>query len=369
MHGQAVTKINVDNQTTATSVNFQPSNATNSTGSATTSTAKASREIILAAGAPHSPQILQLSGIGPKELLSGLGIRTIVDLPGVGQNFQDQASMFMSYSYSNFPYPTPDWLNTNASWTAEQLAIYYKNRTGPMTIPYISGSIVAFLPLQNITNPQAIISSATAVNLTSLLPEDVDPSILKGYTFQSNLIINLFNSCHATVQEVAFGGGDTVPIAMLKPLSRGTITINSTDPFAAPVFNYGTFSHPTDLEIAVQALKKTREWMNSAPMQEIRATETFPGANITSDADIAASIRTFASSTWSHPSGSCSMMKEEFGGVVDSELRVYGVEGLRIVDASIMPMIPGSHISSTVYAVAEKAADIIKGTEGRKTHG
>ena len=369
MYGQAVTKINVDNQTTATSVNFQPSNATNSMGSATTSTAKASREIILAAGAPHSPQILQLSGIGPKKLLSGLGIRTTVDLPGVGQNFQDQASMFMSYSYSNFPYPTPDWLNTNASWTAEQLAIYYKNRTGPMTIPYISGSIVAFLPLQNITNPQSVISSATAVNLTSLLPEDSDPSILKGYTSQSNLIINLFNSSHATVQEVAFGGGDAVPIAMLKPLSRGTITINTTDPLAAPVFNYGTFSHPTDLEIAVQALKKTREWMNSAPMQEIRATETFPGANITSDADIAASIRTFASSTWSHPSGSCSMMKEEFGGVVDSELRVYGVEGLRIVDASIMPMIPGSHISSTVYAVAEKAADIIKGTEGRKTHG
>ena len=271
--------------------------------------------------------------------------------------------MFMSYSYSNYPYPTPNWLNTNASWAADQLAIYFKNRTGPMTITYESGSIVAFLLLQNITDPQSIISSAAAVNLTTLLPEDIDPSILKGYSIQSNLIINLFNSSQATVQEVAFGGGDTIPIAMLKPLSRDSITLNSTKPHAPPVFDYGTFSHPADLEIAVQALKTTREWMNSAPMQEVGTKETFPGANITSDADIAASIRAFASSTWSHPSGSCSMMKEEFGGVVDSELRVYG---LRVVDASIMPMIPGSHISSMVYAVAEKAADIIKGTEGRK---
>ena len=276
--------------------------------------------------------------------------------------------MFMSYSYSKYPYPTPDWLNTNASWKADQLAIYYQNRTGPMTIAYESGSIVAFLPLQNVTtNSQSIISSATDVDLASILPKDIDPSILKGYSAQRDLIIDLFKSPHATVQEVAFGGGDTVPIAMLKPLSRGTVTINSTDPFAAPVFDYGTFSHPADLEIAVQALKKTREWMNSAPMQEVGAKETFPGANITSDADIAASIRTFATSTWAHPSGSCSMMKREFGGVVDSELRVYGVKGLRIVDASIMPMIPGTHTSSTVYAVAEKAADMIKAAQGRST--
>ena len=363
--GRTVTKINLDKQKTATSVNFLSRNATISRGRPTSGTAKARREIILAAGAPHSPQILQLSGIGPKNLLSSLGIRTLIDLPGVGQNFQDQAAMFMSYSYSKFPYPTPDWLNTNASWKADQLAIYYKNRTGPMTIHYFSGSIVAFLPLQNITtNSQSIISSATDVDLTSLLPKDIDPSILKGYSAQRDLIIELFKSPHATVQEVAFGGGDTVPIAMLKPLSRGTITINSTDPFAAPVFDYGTFSHPTDLEIAVQALKKTRDWMNSAPMQEVGAKETFPGANITRDADIAASIRTFATSTWNHPSGSCSMMKKELGGVVDPELRVFGVRRLRVVDASVMPMIPGTHTSSSVYAVAEKAADIIKAAEG-----
>ena len=89
-------------------------------------------------------------------------------------------------------------------------------------------------------------------------------------------------------------------------------------------------------------------------MQEIGTAESYPGANITNDDDIAASIRKFATSTWSHPSGSLSMMKREYGGVVDSKLRVYGVNRLRVVDASIMPLIPGTHTSSTVYAVAEK---------------
>jgi len=228
---------------------------------------------------------------------------------------------------------------------------------GPLTIPYFSGSIVTFLPLQNFSsNYKQMIQTAAAVNLAPLLPADADPSILAGYRAQRDLILNQYASPQATVQETAFGGGNTVPIAMLKPLSRGYILINSTDPLAPPVFDYGTFMHPTDLDIAVQALKKNREWMASKPMQEVGAVETVPGANITTDTEIAAAIRTFASSTWAHPVGTLSMMKKEFGGVVDSKLCVYGVQGLRVVDASIMPLIPATHTSSTVYAVAEKVS-------------
>lgn len=224
-----------------------------------------------------------------------------------------------------------------------------------MTIPYYSGSIVAFLPLQNMTSRyQDIVASAAAVNVTSLLPAGIDSSIVAGYEAQRSLLLDLYRSTHAAVEEVAWGGGDTVSVAMIRPFSRGSIMINTTDPTAPPVYDFGTFSYPTDLTVAVESLKKVREWMASGPMQEVGAVETYPGLNVSSVEQIAASIRTFATSSWQHPTSSCSMMKREWGGVVDPELRVYGVKGLRIVDASVFPMAIGGHTSATVYAVAEK---------------
>ncbi|KAI7243958.1 GMC oxidoreductase [Hortaea werneckii] len=361
--GHAVSKINFD-RFTARSVDFIRSNTTTNSSKNPISNVRACREIILAAGAPYTPQILQLSGIGPRNLLEGLNIETIVDLPGVGGNFQDQPTMFMQYTYSNYPYPSPEWLITNETWTNEQLSLYYQNRTGPMTMTYFSGTLVAYLPLQNMTgDSERILRSASNVNISSLLPTDTHPAVLAGYQAQTKILLERYRSTHTTVQEVAFGGRDSVAVALLKPLSRGSIKINSTDPSKTPLVDFGTFSHPTDLAIAVEAIKKTREFMTSAPMQETGAAEILPGANITSDDEIATAIRNLARSTWQHPTSSCSMMRRELGGVVDPTLKVYGVEGLRIVDASIMPIIIGSHTSSTVYAVAEKAADIIKAAQ------
>lgn len=274
---------------------------------------------------------------------------------------------------SKYRFPTPDWIITNASWAAEQLQVYRENRTGrsyqcvlmlkmtdgtslgPMTIPYFGGSAVAFLPLQNITTDyQNVIKSASATDLTSLLPSNIDSTITAGYKAQSKILLDLYNSPHAAVEEVAWEGGNTVCVAMIRPLSRGSIQINTTDPTKPPVFDFGTFSHPTDLQIAIRAVKKVRDWMASPPMRDIGAYETFPGTNISSDGEIADAIRQAAVSSWQHPTSTCSMLKRELGGVVDSKLRVYGVKGLRIVDASIFPMAVAGHTSSTVYAVAEK---------------
>ncbi|KAI5198035.1 glucose-methanol-choline oxidoreductase [Aureobasidium subglaciale] len=353
--GHIVTKINFSRDKRAVSVDLI-SRETNKTD-----TIRADREVILAAGAARSPQILQLSGIGQKKILSGLGIKTVVDLPGVGMNFQDQPTIYLQFSFSNYTFPTPDWMFSNASWVAEQLELYYENRTGPITIPYLGGSSVAFLPLQNTTtNYRSIISSSAAVNLSSLVPASTHPSILSGYIAQSKLLQSLYKSPYAAVAEIAWEGGNTLPVAMIRPFSRGSIYINTTDPTAPPVIDFNTFSHPTDIAVAIASIKKVRDWISSPAMQALGAVETFPGANISSDGQIEAFIRNAATSSWQHPTSTTAMMKKELGGVVDAKLCVYGTKGLRIVDAGIFPMAVAGHSSSSVYAVAEKAADIIK---------
>jgi choline dehydrogenase-like flavoprotein len=226
-----------------------------------------------------------------------------------------------------------------------------------MTIPYFGGSSVAFLALPNVTSDyQNIVTSASEINATTLLRSDAHHTVIAGYETQLKILLDLYKSPHAAVEEVAWEGGNTVCVAMIRPLSRGSILINTTDPTKPPVFDFGTFSHPTDLHVATEALKKVRDWTASAPMQEIGARETYPGRNISSDHDIAQAIRQGAVSSWQHPTSTCSMLKRDLGGVVDSKLRVYGVNGLRVVDASIFPMAVAGHTSSTVYAVAEKVS-------------
>jgi choline dehydrogenase-like flavoprotein len=226
---------------------------------------------------------------------------------------------------------------------------------GVMTIPYFGGSAVAFLPLQNVTSAyHDIITSASATDLTSLLPTNIDRTIVAGYKAQSAILLDLYKSPHAAVEEVAWEGGNTVCVAMIRPLSRGSTLINTTDPSKPPVLDFGTFSHPTDLAVAVAAVKKVRAWMASGPMQDVGAVETFPGADVASDEAIISALRQAAVSSWQHPTSTCSMLKKELGGIVNSRLRVYGVEGLRVVDASIFPLAVAGHTSSTVYAVAEK---------------
>jgi choline dehydrogenase-like flavoprotein len=225
-----------------------------------------------------------------------------------------------------------------------------------MTIPYLGGSTVAFLPLQNITPQYHAMITSTSVNVSSLLPPSTHRSIISGYMAQAKLLQPLYSSSHAAVAEIAWEGGDTLPLAIIRPSSRGSININTTDLTAAPVIDFNTFSHPIDMAVAIASVKKIRVWASSPPMQAIGTVETFPGANVSTDAQIEEAIRNAATSSWQHPTSTTAMMKREWGGVVDAELRVYGTKGLRIVDAGVFPMSVAGHSSSSVYAVAEKVS-------------
>ena len=249
--------------------------------------------------------------------------------------------------------PNVEMLKTNETYAAEQLALYWESREGPYSLAHDGGNTVAFLPLQNLTSKyQSIIDRATSQFLDAT-DEGIDPVTL-GYLAQREITLRLFASPKASVSEFAWNGSPVLPITILKPLSRGSILINSTDPFTQPLVDFGALTDHTDIEIMIETIRKARELMASPAMQELSPIETVPGADLTSDAQLEEVLRAQAQPTYSHPCCTCSMMRREFGGVVGPDLKVYGVSGLSVVDASVMPLNPATHPSSTVYAVAEK---------------
>lgn len=156
------------------------------------------------------------------------------------------------------------------------------------------------------------------------------------------------------VQESAFGSAPSLGVALQKPFSRGVININSTDPFANPVVDYRVLSNPVDLDIFVEMIKTNRKLFTMPALVGLVPLLDNPPPSAKSDDEIKAAIMANIVPTFAHPSSTCSMLKLEHGGVVDSSLRVYGISNLSIVDGSIIPMTPATHLSSTIYAVAEK---------------
>ena len=152
---------------------------------------------------------------------------------------------------------------------------------------------------------------------------------------------------------------------MEKPLSRGSITLNASNPLGPPIVDYNTLANPVDGLMAVAMLNFTRRYFATPIMSTLGPVEVSPGANYTSTEQILAIFKAgVLTPSFAHPSCSNPMMPEMYGGVVSPELLVYGVERLSVVDVSTMPIIPATHLCNTVYAIAEKAADLIK-----KRHG
>ncbi|KAK2024773.1 GMC oxidoreductase [Colletotrichum zoysiae] len=326
-----------------------------------------SENIILAAGAVNTPRILQLSGVGPKRLLSSLGIDVVVDLPGVGANFQDHPAIFMVYDFKNDTALNPT-LMSNETFYNRSWAEYRANRTGPHSHSW--GNKVVFTSLKDLdpVNYQTIAEAVSKQEPLQHLPRVYaeNPALVEGYLQQRNVLKEQFLNPKAGVVEFTFGGAENIPVALQKPLSRGTISINSTDPdpSIAPLIDFNTISNPVDTALLVRAVAKARAFMSSPSVRPLGAVELVPGLGVSSDAQIEAVMKeSWLASSFDHPVGTAAMMPRDWGGVVDSNLSVYGVEGLWVVDASIMPILPAAHTQATVYAAAEHAADIIRGFE------
>jgi len=313
----------------------------------------ATREVIISAGAIHSPQLLKLSGVGPAEELQSLQIPVAVDLPGVGTNLQDHYLVSVSYPYQNQSYMTSSRVAANATLMNQAEAEYYASRTGPWTSGPPDGD--AFPPLLAITNgSSAIVDAASTQSATTFLVNNSDSTVTTGFNAQRQLLVNALRNSSRAAYELLNTNYGSFSVANMRPFSRGTITLKSSNPFQPPLIDPRYGSNPVDLEVLLAAILFNRQILATEAMQILQPKQLVP--TLSADNDTIMGIIRKGIQTEYHPSCSCPMLPLSMGGVVDPNLLVYGTQNLRVVDASIMPMIPASHLQAVMYGIAEKVS-------------
>jgi len=227
------------------------------------------------------------------------------------------------------------------------------NRPGPLTLNLNTG--FTFLPLDTIhSSPASFHKKLAAQPADAYLAANLDDTLLKGYETQKDILGRLYKSPDSTVLESPFGGVCSRTSILLKPLSRGHVHLNASDPYGEPVVDFRVYTNPLDFEVSIESIKYTRRYFKSSLFEPLKPVESAPGPNVTDYEGLLAHVRKTAGPSSYHASGTAAMMPRELGGVVGPDLMVYGLKGVSVVDASIQPLIPAAHLTATVYAVAEK---------------
>lgn len=232
------------------------------------------------------------------------------------------------------------------------------NRTGPYSIAL--SNLAGWLPLTAVSpKAEELATKLESQDFASLLPADADTTVVAGYEAQMKLLAAQMRSKDTAFTRVMLQPeqGSQGPVAM-QSFSRGSININTTDPWnTEPVIDYRALTNPVEVDFFVEGIKFVRRYnFETSLADKFAPVEYTPGANVTSDADLKAYVASALSPTDYHPVGTSAMMPLELGGVVDQTLRVYGVKNLRVVDASVMPMVPSANTCQPTYALAEKVS-------------
>jgi choline dehydrogenase len=288
--------------------------------------ARAAGEIILAAGAIGSPQILGLSGIGKHEWLAPLGINTLINRPGVGSNLQDHLQQRAIFKVSNVK--TLNQTYHSLIGRALMGADYALRRRGPLTMaPSQLGIFMRSDPAQSRANIEFHVQPLS-------LDKFGDPL----HTFPAMTL----SACN------------------LRPSSRGTVRLRSADPFAPPLIAPNYLSTPEDRNVAADAIRATRRIMAQPALQRFNPVEILPGPKVGDDTEALAAAAGDIGTTIFHPVGTARMgLATDSGAVVDARLRVHGIERLRVIDASIMPTITSGNTNTPTAMIAEKGARMI----------
>lgn len=287
---------------------------------------RAAREVVLSGGTFASPQILMLSGVGPADHLREMGIASVADLPGVGAGLQEHPLVPMGFS-ARRPFRFSQRLR------ADRLALsvlqwLLTGRGAPSSVPI---SCVGYYKSR----------------------PDLERPDLETVFMATNMAAQVwFPGWRAPAPDIL-----TTLNVLLYPASRGSVRLRSADPLAPPRIQYNFLQDPDDLSRLRQALRWTRDFVRQGALADHVGDEVFPGAALDADAALDAYIRQTVT-TGQHPTSTCRMGVGE-GAVVDPELRVHGVDGLRIADASVMPTLIGGHTNAPSIMIGEKAADMI----------
>ncbi|MGJ8678937.1 GMC family oxidoreductase [Paraglaciecola sp.] len=286
----------------------------------------ATKEVLLSAGAINSPQLLMLSGIGPKNHLQQHNIPVEHELPGVGQNLQDHLDIIIQHkcksrdSYAVMPALIPRYIRAAFNFVFNKKDLLTSN-----------------------------IAEAGGFDTTQYAKEIADiqyhflPAVIKDHG-----------------RATAWGYGFSLHVCDLYPKSRGEIKLNSSNPAKPPSINPNYLTDPADVKVLIAAVRKGRKILAASTFDQYTSTEVLPGNETQTDEEIIDFIRSKAESIY-HPIGTCKMGDvNDHMTVVDPELKVVGIDGLRVVDASIMPSLIGGNTNAPTIMIAEKCADLIK---------
>ena len=288
----------------------------------------ATKEVLVCAGSFGSPQLLMLSGVGAKAKLDQHGITQVHELPGVGENLQEHVDVLVVAKDK-----------TASSWGVLR----------PLQLFRSMGSLV-----QYITRRKGMLSStiAEAGGFIKSQPDVPTPDLQLHIT-------PIAMDDHGRALKYYFKYGMSVHVCCLRPQSRGSVSLASADPSEDPIIDLNMLSDSRDVQVLVAGVKKVREMFRTQALAHSYAGEFLPGEELTSDAEIETFLRMKANHVY-HPVGTCKMGSDPMA-VVDDQLRVHGLDSLRIVDASIMPNIVSGNTNAPTIMIAEKAADLILG--------
>ncbi|TFK36037.1 alcohol oxidase [Crucibulum laeve] len=301
------------------------------------------REVIVSSGSIGSPKFLELSGIGNRRLLESLNIAVISDLPSIGINLQDQAGISSAYT-SAFQ------LNTSVLHSPSTGAAAF------VTLPQVLGVVGAQNYVSRLT--QTITRRATEIVKIGA------GANIEGVSRMLRAQAAQFGEENAPVLEIVFAGQTPTQLFgtaawILLPQYRGSVHIVSSDPLIPPAINPNYLLNSEDLSLLVNTSTLSRHIFNIPSVKQLYTSEVLPGVSVQTQPEFESYVHDNYFAVL-HPIGTVSMLPHALGGAVDANLRVYGVKGVRVADASILPLQISAHLSSTVYGIAEKAADLIQ---------